>query len=82
MIIRWRENKRRHDDVHYPMQGRGRKATPPQGPKRARKDPEVKCPYCGGGERFAKSGACRECGIPVCQHPCMSAERDAQREER
>jgi hypothetical protein len=27
-----RERKRKHDDVHFPLQGRGKRATPPKQP--------------------------------------------------
>lgn len=40
-----RERKRRHDDVHYPLQGRGRKATP-------RKAPASVLPKCEDCGRF------------------------------
>lgn len=72
MIIRWRESKRRHDDVHWPMQGRGKRATPPKAPRKVKGPTMTYCPYCGGSESYARSGSCKRAGVPECKHPCMT----------
>ena len=82
-----RERKRRHDDVHHPMQGRGKRVS-----RGARADASrlvvdsglaVQCPGCGANQT-GDNGECPWCGVtyrspaicPVCRMRFLDSEPD------